>query len=190
MGNRNERQRERTGATAAAAGYGCDVAVVPFRSRWPSAVTICTFTLVFIQLSLAGVFVCPLQKSHALPGKLYYYFHKLYKNNNRNGLGYELTEAGRAVHGHPLCSRAFICQTIQQRVGFTSAPWATSTTSSAFSNQQPAPASASASASASEPAMSGAILWFMMESKQMPAFRLLLMSLFMQIGLEFFGVNG
>lgn len=60
------------------------------------ALTICTFTLVFIQLSLASVFICPFRPTAppTHPSQLYYYFHKLYKNNNRIALRTDRAKPG------------------------------------------------------------------------------------------------
>lgn len=88
-----------------------------------SALTICTFTLVFIQLSLSGVFICPFLLLLTRPRSSIIIFTSYIKiitesRTDRAELELEL-EPVRVSHGqgHPLCWRAFICQTIQRGAG-------------------------------------------------------------------------
>lgn len=128
-----------------------------------SAVTIWTFTLVFIQLSLSwrsGICLAtPLSPSPPVRPSwssiiIFTSYIKIitevdwaWDSNWDWKRSFELGEAERSSHGHPLCWRAFICQTIQQRVGYLSAPWADSRFNHFISIQHPASASASASVS-------------------------------------------
>jgi len=114
--------------------------------RYPA--TICTFTLVFIQLSL-GCLPLPRPWSWA---KLYYYFRKLYKNNNRSGHGYGADQA----NGWPSIMLPGIYLP-NNWIHTTPSPWAACNQPT----NQPL----------HQPSSSAAILWFMMESKQMPEHR-------------------
>lgn len=91
-----------------------------------SALTICTFTLVFIQLSLSGVFICPLLLLLSLPPRssiiIFTSYIKIITESRTDRAELKLRlmlEPVRVSHGqgHPLCWRAFICQTIQRGAG-------------------------------------------------------------------------
>lgn len=89
-----------------------------------SALTICTFTLVFIQLSLSGVFICPLLLLLSLPPRssiiIFTSYIKIITESRTDRAELKLKlEPVRVSHcqGHPLCWRAFICQTIQRGAG-------------------------------------------------------------------------
>lgn len=109
------------------------------RFRWPDPFTICTFTLLFIQLS-HGCLLLPRPWAWASSIIIFASYIKIITGAD--------TELTRPMDGHPLCCRAFICQTIE------SLP-------SSLGSLQPL----------HQPSSFAAILWFMMESKQMPEHR-------------------